>query len=219
MLKVCFPVQITMFWDCSGSFLGFYIPRNRPLTKSGHKEFGQFEYFQLYTLLNNPNSKLGKLDKKDLVKHNYVSKDAPDAISGETIHISNEIMVSGAAFTCYTLWNKVDSTRQFITGKLVDSEVISQNDFKVEITNINEIPAAKLALILKIADEQKWLRKLSIQNELVENINTISPLKSLIVSNYLNHQKYLYPEVKAKLDNCRNLQECFENMIGAALTN
>ncbi len=212
--QVCYPVQLTLYWDFSGSFLGFQIPQNHPLTKAGHKEFSPFEYFQLYTLLNHPDSKLGKLDKKDLVKHNNSSEETPDAASGATIHLSTETMVSGAAFTCFTLWNKVDSVNQILTKNKSDNKM-SPDVLKSKLAGIDHISPGELALLLQSADEHGQLKKFAVQKILTDDLNKFSPLKSLIISNFINRQRYIYPEVAGKLKQNRQIQKCFNNMIAA----
>lgn len=215
--EVCFPVQLTLYWDFAGSFLGFSVPSEFPLTKAGHKKFRRVEYFQLYTLLNHPDSKLGKLNKKDLVKHNKTSENDPDAVTSETIHVSGETLVSGAAFTCFTLWNVVnknDNLHSETFGMKVDfTGTGNLDDWENQIKNIQQISPAKFALLLKNADEQRFLRNFSVQQLLTENLDSLSPLKCLIINNYLNRQKYVYPETTEKLKQCKKIEDCFALMV------
>ncbi len=209
--KICFPVQLTIFWDYSGSFLGYAVPEQFPLTKTGHKPFSKGEYFQLYMLLNYPDSKLGKMDKTELVKHNSLPDNKTDAVSSATVHVSGETLVSGAAFTCFTLWQKVNREKEFDVAEI--NESYNLNRWKEEMKDIQHISPDKLALLLKLADKNRMLRKFSVQQMLTEKIDSLTPLKSLIINNYLNRQKYIYPEVKQKLTQCENIERCFARMV------
>ena len=215
--QICFPVKLTLFWDFAGSFLGFSVPSQFPLTKAGHKKFGRLEYFQLYTLLNHPNSKLAKLDKKDLVKYNKLQGDEPDAVTGETIHVSGEALVNGAAFTCFTLWDIVNKKENLVAEnfgqKTNFTGTKSLDDWESEFEKMQQISPGKFALLMKDADEQRFLRKFSVQQLLTDKLDSLSPLKCLIVNNYLNRQKYIYPETKEKLKQCKKIEECFNKMI------
>ena len=206
-----------MYWDFAGSFLGFSVPDEYSLTKAGHKKFNRLEYFQLYTLLNHPNSKLGKLNKKDLVKHNKSLGNEPDAVTGETIHVSGETLVGGAAFTCFTLWNIVNAQDNFQAssfGQKVDfSGAENLNEWERELEDIQQISPGKFALLLNDADKQRFLRKFSVQQLLTDKLDSLSPLKCLMINNYLNRQNYVYPETRDKLKQCKSIEDCFSKMI------
>ena len=218
---VCFPIRITLFWDYSGSFLGFSVPEDFPLTKAGHKEFSDFDYFQLYTLLNHPDSKISKFTKKDLVKMNENSKDKPDAVSGATVQVAKEEVVSGAAFTCIELWNKVNrnsgvfSPANFNGAKTYPE--LEKDALQEKLNTIKKLSVGELAVLLKQAQGEKLLRKFSMQMSLTKQLDELSPLHCLIISNYLNREDYLYLEARTIFKKNEVIRNCFSAMINAEI--
>ncbi len=212
---ICYPIQITLFWDCTGSFLGFSIPKEFPLTKAGHKEFSEFDYFQLFTLLNHPESKISKYTKKELVKVNLKKQKTADAVSGATVKVGNETLVSGAAFTCFTLWDIVNRNTENLDPKYFGEtapDFIAQEDLEGELSNLKDLSANKLALLLTQAQDEKLLRKFEIQMQLVNELEELPELQSLIISNYLSREKFLYPEVKEVFKKNKKIADCFFKM-------
>ena len=213
---ICYPIQITIFWDYSGSFLGFSVPDEFPLTKAGHKEFSELDYFQLFTLLNHPDSKISKYTQMDLVKVNQKKQKATDAVAGATVKVSNETMVSGAAFTCLSLWNIVNRNTESLDPENFERSAsvrISLEDSEDKLSSLKNLSAGELALLLKWAQDQKLLRKFEIQMQMVNQLEELPALQSLIISNYLNREKYLYPEANEVLKKNKKIADCFLGMI------
>lgn len=211
----CYPIRITLFWDCAGSFLGFSVPGEFPLTKTGHKEFTELDYFQLFTLLNHPNSKISKYTKKDLVKVNLKKHEPTDAVSGATVKVGNENLVSGAAFTCLTLWDIVNRNTENLCPENFKGTVSVQSSqyvYNEKLSNLKKVSARELALQLKQAQEKKLLRKFEIQMQLVNQLDELPVLQSLIISNYLSREKYLYPEANSLLKKNKKIADCFLTM-------
>ncbi|MDX8341363.1 hypothetical protein SLH46_19345 [Draconibacterium sp. IB214405] len=212
---VCYPIQLTLFWDYAGSFLGFSVPAEFPLTKDGHKEFSELDYFLLFTLLNHPDSKISKFTKRDLVKVNQKKQDESDAVSGATIKVSNETLVSGAAFTCLSLWNIVNKNTENLDPKNFErttSVSISTEDLDSKLSSLKNLSVGELALLLQQAQNEKLLRKFEIQMQLVNQLEGLPALQSLIISNYLNREKYLYPEANEVLKKDKKIAACFLGM-------
>ncbi|WP_319591285.1 hypothetical protein [uncultured Draconibacterium sp.] len=211
----CYPIRITLFWDFAGSFLGFSVPDAYPLTKTGHNEFSESDYFQLFTLLNHPNSKISKYTKKELVKVNLKNQEPTDAVSGATIKVGNEKLVSGAAFTCLTLWDIVNRNTENLHPENfvgVVSNQSSQEVYDEKLSNLKKLSAGELALQLKQDQDNKQLRKFEVQMQLVNQLDECSVLHSLIINNYLNREKYLYPEVNEVLKKNTKIVDCFLKM-------
>ncbi|QGY42134.1 hypothetical protein GM418_00230 [Maribellus comscasis] len=217
----CKPAELTLYWDITGNFLGFLVSDDKPLTKIGHREFNKNDYYQLFTVLNNPSSKLRETGEEKLVRLNAQKT---DATSGATISVKNETLVAGGAFTCFTLWNIVYHKNNRLvmnihetihTGFKNDKNV---NDWKTYFSDIQNTHPAELTIALNTADQQKVLRKFSIQTLLTEKLQNLSPIQILLINNYLNRQKYVYPEAKEELKNCKKLQEIFKNMAGLSVS-
>ncbi|NJO91016.1 MAG: hypothetical protein HC831_20155 [Chloroflexia bacterium] len=212
----CKPVHLTLFWDMAGSFLGFQIPKEEPLTKANHAKFTLADYYRLYTILNDPDSKIGNLSKQKLVQNN--TRTAIDAISAATQTTNKNIVVSGAAFTCYTLWHIVNN------NSILPLQPLNQNKKKLSywksyFENMQKIPAGELAINLQQAHYQNILSKFIIQKLITKDMKMLSPLKCLIINNYLNRQKYIYPEARNELNNCKNLNAIFLRMTNHDVNN
>ncbi|WP_321348708.1 hypothetical protein [uncultured Draconibacterium sp.] len=209
--KLCFPVQITLFWDVAGEFLAFQVSTNTPLTKVGHVPFTKSDYYQLFQLLNFPDSKLARYKKADLVQHNQKKTGAVDAVSGATVRIANEPMVNGAAFTCFSLWNIVyrqNPVPQPDSGKQLDKEMMEAG-----LENPAKLSANELTILLNQAHREKKLRKLAVQKQLTAHFEQMTSLQCLLVSNYLNRQNYIYPEAEEDLKSCAKIESTFARMI------
>jgi len=48
----CKLIKITMYWDIFGNYFKYYVPKNSPLTKVGHKNFNDKEYILLHKIKN-----------------------------------------------------------------------------------------------------------------------------------------------------------------------
>ncbi|WP_321371140.1 hypothetical protein [uncultured Draconibacterium sp.] len=209
--KLCFPVEITLFWDVAGEFLAFHVSENTPLTKADHVLFTKYDYYQLFQLLNSPDSKLARYKKADLVQHNRKNTGAVDAVSGATVRIAKEPMVNGAAFTCFSLWNIVyrqNPVPQPGGMKQLDKEAMEDG-----LENPAKLSACELTVLLNQAHREKKLRKLSVQKQLTAQLSKMNPLQCLLVSNYLNRQNYIYPEAAEDLRSCTKIERTFARMI------
>lgn len=218
--EVCKPADLVLFWDASGSFLGFEIPETSPLTKTDHAEFTDYDYYLLYSILNNPYSILVKLSYDELVSKPAYAANGLDAQSGATIITNKNSIVSGAAFTCHTLWhliNNVKLNREILnlSAANFDNIEILKPNYKDLFKDISGIHPGKLALILSAADKEKKLKKYAIQNMLTENMYELSPLQVLIINNYIRRQVFVFPEIEERLANCKANDESFFRMLGA----
>ncbi len=111
---VCKPLDVLLYWDLSGAYLGYTTLEGVPLTKFDHDPFTAKDYLQLHTLLCN---RYSALDRKTLEE--LVTSEAPsgerivfngmevEAISGATVKEIQEEVVHGALYSCYSLWHLV----------------------------------------------------------------------------------------------------------------
>ena len=105
--KECLPVDITLFWETTGAYLGFKLPLGLPLTKKEHLPFSEEEYVKLNKLLSNHQSVLSNYKRKDLVVSGENLKEV-DGVSSATVLEVRNVTVSGAVYTCYQLWQIVN---------------------------------------------------------------------------------------------------------------
>lgn len=102
----CRLVNIELFWNPTGRYLGYQIPDGEFLSKTKHKPFIPEEYDRLHKLLADPLSPLQQYTLNELVP---VKKDTTpgkvDAVSSATIAAVLDYIVEGAVYTTYTLWH------------------------------------------------------------------------------------------------------------------
>jgi hypothetical protein len=102
----CYPVFIDFYWDLLGNFQRFDMPPGKTLTKLDHIPFDAADYQKMQDILANTSSLLKDYQAEDLVVS--TESDLPygvDAVTGATSKtIANEV-ISGAVYSCYTLWH------------------------------------------------------------------------------------------------------------------
>ncbi|MEQ8648933.1 MAG: hypothetical protein RIC06_17215 [Cyclobacteriaceae bacterium] len=108
----CYAVEIDFFWDAIGRYNHYDTIPGSPLTKLEHEPFTPEEYEKLHQILSEPASVLANYKKEDLVQD--IEDEGVDGVSGATINEIRESVISGAVYSCYTLWH-------IVHGKVVDS--------------------------------------------------------------------------------------------------
>lgn len=208
--NVCKPAHLRLFWDVCGNFLGFKIPEDAPLTKMNHNNFTNYDYYTLYIILNNPKAEIGKMSKSDLINYNAV--DDVDAITGATSAGAEHWVVEGAAYSTHTLWYMVYDTRRFILPR-TPKEKHSKDYWLLKFEKTETLTTAELTFLLFEAEQNKMLRKYSIQKLLVANINKLSTLNALLINNYLHRQPVLPMDIEKTLLMCKSVQGAFNRML------
>lgn len=118
--EVCFDnkcrlLDITVFRNITGRYLGFQLPCGVFLSKYDHEPFVVSEYERLNELLADPMLPLGDVSFEKLLEKPETDADSLDGISGATTEDLSKIVVKGAAYTTYTLWNIVyGPTKDFV---------------------------------------------------------------------------------------------------------
>jgi hypothetical protein len=103
--KECRPLTITVYWNITGRYLGFELPKGEFLSKHDHEPFEQTEYEKLNQLLADPSLPFQSISFEKLVELPESETDEVDAISGATTEDVAKIVIKGAAYTTFTLWN------------------------------------------------------------------------------------------------------------------
>ncbi|MEM6804646.1 MAG: hypothetical protein AAF696_24815 [Bacteroidota bacterium] len=115
--NVCKPVQIEIYWNLLGEYVGFALEKEQPLTKFDHEEFESADYEKFHQLLLDEHSVLDRQSMDDLFDEG--AKTEPDkeqvvfngvevdAVSEPTKKVIRESTVEGALYSCYTLWHLV----------------------------------------------------------------------------------------------------------------
>ncbi|MCL6260845.1 hypothetical protein M3O96_17210 [Aquiflexum sp. TKW24L] len=114
--RTCYPVFINYRWDLLGNYVKYELSEGRILTKSDHAEFDKKEYKKLEEILSNENSILKNYRADQLVTSTEtVNPTGVDAVTGATIKSIQREVISGAVYSCYTLWHIAHGD---ISGKL-----------------------------------------------------------------------------------------------------
>jgi hypothetical protein len=103
----CRELDMILYWNITGRYLGFELPVGEFLSKSEHKPFSAEEYERLNVLLADPTLPFGDISFNSLMDASKSASGLVDGVSGATSAEVEEIVVSGAAYTTYTLWNIV----------------------------------------------------------------------------------------------------------------
>lgn len=112
---LCKPVNVELFWNLLGQYVGYGDYPDKLLTKYDHDLFEQEDYLKLHNLLKDKSSVIGRRRLSQLYDKNTVRTDTikfkgveVDAISGATRKEIKESIVEGGLYSCYTLWHLVN---------------------------------------------------------------------------------------------------------------
>ncbi|NQU55239.1 MAG: hypothetical protein HQ522_22195 [Bacteroidetes bacterium] len=180
----CRLVNIELFWNITGRYLGFELPKGEFLSKTKHAPFNAKEYDRLHNLLGDPLSALANYSMKDLATPNDSTKTKVDAVSSATIAAVLNYIVEGAVYTTYTLWHitygETKRTIEKLTSQKLNSELVLRI---LESNNLKD----KVWVLNHISDKMK------ISPELLQKLmETISGKDIYLVERSLNALK---PEV------------------------
>ena len=104
--RTCLPVFINFRWDLLGNYVTYELSKGKKLTKSDHLEFDEKEYEKLQEILSNENSILKNYKADQLVSSTEsANPTGVDAVTGATIKSIQREVISGAVYSCYTLWH------------------------------------------------------------------------------------------------------------------
>lgn len=132
--EVCFDqecrlLDMTVYWNITGRYLGFELPRGEFLSKHDHEPFVAAEYERLNELLADPDLPLGNISFEKLIELPEAEEESVDGVSGATTPEVSKMVVKGAAYTTYTLWNIVHGPTMdlvaSLTEKLLDPDLIN----------------------------------------------------------------------------------------------
>ncbi|MEQ6120818.1 hypothetical protein [Reichenbachiella sp. MALMAid0571] len=126
--EVCFDnecrlLDITVFWNITGRYLGFELVNNEFLSKHDHEPFVASEYERLNELLADPTLPLGDTSFEKLIELPENEDDSVDGVSGATSVEVSKMVVKGAAYTTYTLWNIVHGSTKDLISNLTEKQL------------------------------------------------------------------------------------------------
>lgn len=128
--SVCFDnkcrlLKVNLYWNPTGRYLGFELPKGEFLSKAEHKPFKPTEYERMSELLADPLSPLATLAYGELApqlkpadKENEV-----DGVSSATAKNILDYVVEGAAYTTYKMWHVVYGSTQADVVRLTEKQL------------------------------------------------------------------------------------------------
>jgi len=162
----CRMVNINLFWNVTGRYLGFELPAGEFLSKTEHDPFNKVEYDRLHSLLADPLSALANYSLNELVPETDSSRLYIDAVSSATISAVLDYIVEGAVYTTYTLWHIVYGSTKREIEKLTTTKLNSELVLKILESNNND---DKIWVLNHISNSVKITPEL--QNKLMEIIS------------------------------------------------
>src|SRR5690606_30628116 len=106
--SLCALMNIEVYWNLLGNYIGYDTIAGDPLTKNDHLPFLTKDYQKLHQLLSDDNSIIKRKEKHELfdTEAKRVSE-VVDAVTGATAKEISEAVVDGALYSCYTLYHIV----------------------------------------------------------------------------------------------------------------
>jgi hypothetical protein len=153
----CRPLDIVLYWNITGRYLGFELLNGEFLSKYDHTPFTPGEYEELHTLLADPFLPLGNYEFEDLVKIPDTVNESVDGVSGATSKDVLEYVVEGAAYTTHKLWNVIHGP--------IREQVIAQTE-----SRLNPFLFSKILISEDQSDKTWALERLSLIGELEESL-------------------------------------------------
>lgn len=109
MENLCNPIDIEIQWDLLGYFKDYIENPEDPVTKFDHQPFSEDDHKKLKSILANTESLLQDYRMEDLVDTSVqIYSEELDATTGATNKTFENDIVTGAIYTCYTLWTFVN---------------------------------------------------------------------------------------------------------------
>ena len=165
----CRPLDMVLYWNITGRYLGFALPEEEFLSKYEHKPFSEAEYERLHMLLADSLLPLGNTSFVELIQTsaNQTDENAKvDGVSGATSQQVLDYVVEGAAYTTHALWNIIYGSSQDLIKNLTLGNL--SNELLITILQSPDVGDRFWALNhLKRIDQRDSL----LQNEVLELIN------------------------------------------------
>ena len=155
----CRQLLTTIYWNITGRYLGFGLPEGEYLSRQDHEAFVERDYLQLNNLLADPYLPFGEVSFQELIQPDETLENV-DGISGATSQSISAYVVSGAAYTTYTMWNIVYGPMQSWIRDLTEKE----------------LSPGLLALILRggSSEDKIWaLGKIDVEKELESEVEEV----------------------------------------------
>lgn len=170
----CRMLDMVLYWNITGRYLGFELPQGEFLSKFDHEPFTESEYERLHGLLADMLSPLGMFAYNELAPKPLVEEEEIDGMTSATSKDILEYVVEGAAFTTYTL-------RKLVYGPIRD---------EVESHTRRELSEE---LVLKILESPDVSDKIWALTELRDHLEFTPALRDAVFD-YIDDRNYSLAE-------------------------
>ncbi|RAJ12356.1 hypothetical protein [Arenibacter echinorum] len=119
----CRLLNIVVYWNITGRYLGFELPKGEFLSKYDHEPFSESEYQRLHQLLADSSMPLDVVSFEKLVEQPNKEQGTADAVSGATSKSVADMVVKGAAYTTYKLWNVINGPTMDLVSELTEKQL------------------------------------------------------------------------------------------------
>jgi hypothetical protein len=168
----CRPLDMVLYWNITGRYLGFELPDGEFLSKYDHTPFTKKEYEKLHNLLADPFLPLGNYEFEDLVKIPDTVNIQVDGVSGATAKDVRDYVVEGAAYTTHKLWNVIqgpireqvmalteNSLDSFLFRKILESADQSDRTWALErVSLLSELDDSVIDTLINILLEDEYFQ-------------------------------------------------------------
>lgn len=246
--SVCFDdkcrlLDVVIYWNITGRYLGFELPVKEFLSKSDHEPFTTDEYQRLNALLADAQSPLGNLSYEELVPKPYFAVKGIDAVTSATAKNVLDYIVKGAAYTTYKMWHfiygptrsrVIELTTRSLSPALL-LKILESKDPSDKLWALNHINGfvkpdqALTDQLLDFIDNNNYslseraihaissadLRSDSLQLSLLAKFNQADYSQRKLLIKKMNEATFLNAEVKNKLAD--QLQKLNGELVGDVL--
>lgn len=135
--EICFDgscriLNVHLYWNPTGRYLGFELPPKEFLSKAEHTPFVDQDYEQLHHILEDSLSALGGFRYEELLPNQPVLGQI-DAVTRPTSKDVLQYVVQGAVFTTYSMWQLVYGEMQHDVVEATEANLTS--DLLLDILN------------------------------------------------------------------------------------
>ena len=186
----CKLLNITLYWNPTGRYLGFELAENEFLSKDDHVPFTEEEYIRLNMLLSDPKLPLGGFTYNQIAAKNKAALYRVDGVSGATSKDVLEYVIKGSAYTTYTIYELVYGstqtevqawTDQVLTDEFLE-DILTESPYQDKLWGIDLIqgrlayfPQCRYIILDLMGDEdfslaEKCLNSLTAEDLMEEEV-------------------------------------------------
>lgn len=195
---LCALMNIRIYWNLVGNYVGMDTLAGKPLTKNDHIKFSEEDYEKLHHLLMDENSIIKRKEKKELFDQEQTRvSEVVDAVTGATAKEVKEAVVDGALYSCYTLYH-------IVHGPLSDSiqqDMDRHFDSRVQDKLLESHFADYQLYVLKKMADTAFIR---YQDQVMEIFKKAIPLNRIYIMKKMPFEMWTDEQVQVAISSYYN---------------